>query len=236
MPAPTPISIFISKESVSTFWFIIGALGAIGSGIYVERVAATAGLRPQFIMMQSPSVDRVPKDMIRNPDTLRATHLAMTRLAMDSVFNKSPNGLDAPERCQRLFSKEAWHWVNENLVEKQSDAFAEGRIHQKIAINSINLTPDEHDGETSRAIVVGQLIRTGVLRDEIFNEVWNVTVTLVWERNTCLRDAGRFPVLCTSFGCKEIPVASTLRRLTAQEESSLKAATSNAAEAPSTNP
>lgn len=224
MAAKPPVTLFISKESIATFWFLVGAIAAVGSLIYVERVAANSGLRPQFILMQSAEVHRVPKDMKRNPVKLQAAHEAVARLILDSAFNKSSNGLDAADRCQRLMSRNAWEWVKLNLVANQEDAFKEAHIHQKIALESLRVELDAEDGETSRVLAIGQLIRTGIRGENLFNEVWSVTVTMSLERNTCLRDAGRYPVICTTFACKELPVASTQTHATLEEGASFRAA------------
>jgi hypothetical protein len=60
--------------------------------------------------------------------------------------------------------------------------------------------------------VRGQLIRTGVLNDRLFNEVWNVRAEMLWQSNPSLRTSGREPFVCDRFTCRETPVASTIRR------------------------
>jgi hypothetical protein len=106
--------------------------------------------------------------------------------------------------------------VKENLIDKQVDAFRDGHIHQKIEIESIELHPLQQV-DTTAAYVHGQLIRTGIMANKLFNEVWEVRAQIRWTRNASLRGSGRQPTICETFQCREIPVASTLRRTTSED-------------------
>jgi hypothetical protein len=203
--------IFISKEGLATFWFFLAACAVIGSGYYVLSQTVKAGLRPQFIIMANRDV--LPMDPGMDPDKMADIHRSQTRLAMDSIFNKGPSGLDAKERCRRLLAGEAWDWVQGQLLDKQADAFREGHMHQKVEIGSIELRPlAGQNDKATLASVKGQLIRTGVLDDKLFNEVWEVRAELVWMPNPSLRTSGTQPTVCTQFNCRETPVATTLQR------------------------
>lgn len=219
-----PRVIFISKEGIATFWFAVAASAIIGGAVYAERLAATKGIRPQFIGMNTEGtlVRAVPEKRSVDPDVERELQMSQTRLLADSVFNKSANGLDSADRCQRMMAADTWQWVQNHLIVPQSDAFKEGRVHQKVAVDQITVETDD-ELQTATATLAGQLIRTGILEREIFNQVWKVKASIVWERNTSLRDCGRFPLLCTSFIAQETPVSSTQRHLTMDEESSINA-------------
>jgi hypothetical protein len=202
--------IFISKEGLATVFFLIAACAVVGSGFYVQRQSAKAGLRPQFIIMTNPDVISMPPEV--DAETMKEIHLSQTRLAMDSIFNKSPSGLDAKDRCHSLLDSDAWDWVQTELVDKQADAFRQGRMHQKVEIGSIELRDLPSQKNATLASVHGQLIRTGVLDYKLFNEVWEVRAEMIWVPNVNLHTSGRQPTICSRFTCREIPVASTLQR------------------------
>jgi len=202
-------ALFISKDGIATFWFLLAAGVAIGCGWYVWSLVAKTALRPQFIIMTNPDV--LPMVAEPDPEAEVALIRQMTRLAMDSIFNKSGSGLDAPERCGKALSKEAMDWVRSQLLDKQAEAFRESRMHQKVEIERIELHPQNRDDATL-ASVQGQLLRAGIYDGKIFNEVWAVRAEMMWIRNPSLRDSGRIPLICTAFTCREAPVASTLRR------------------------
>lgn len=209
-----PSRLFISKESIATFWFLLGAGMVLGSMIYVWRLVGQKALRPQFIIMTNPDV--LPMSAQPDPEEEVALIRIMTRLGMDSIFNKSGSGLDAPDRCQRFLGPESWNWVKSELIDKQTEVFRESRMHQKVEIERIELRPQDRDDATL-ASVQGQLLRVGIYDGKIFNEVWSVRAEMMWIRNPSLRDSGRVPLLCTAFNCREIPVASTLRRATPEK-------------------
>lgn len=228
-------AMFISKEGMATFWAFLAAVAAVGSGIYVQRQTVTAGLRPQFIIMANSDV--LPVDPGVAPEKEQEMLVERTRLAMDSVFNKAPSGLDAAERCQKLMSKTAWDWVQSELVQKQAEAFKSGRMHQKVEVESIDLHKMTGREDATFATVRGQLIRTGVLNEKLFNEVWSVRAEMLWERNPTLRTSGREPTICDRFTCRETPIASTIRRTLPEDAATApQASTSTPSSSPNQAP
>jgi hypothetical protein len=202
--------IFISKEGMATFFFLIAACAVVGSGYYVFQQSVKAGLRPQFIIMTNKDVLTTPPDL--DEATMREIHLSQTRLAMDSIFNKSPAGLDANERCQRLLTGDAWDWVQSELVDGESKDFKTGRMHQKVEIGSIELRDLPSPKDATMASVRGQLIRTGIQDYKLFNEVWEVRAQIIWVPNRNLHTSGRQPTVCTKFTCQESAIATTRLR------------------------
>lgn len=225
-PAAKPMpEFFISKDGLATFWFWVGFLGILGSAFYTYRLATRAGLRPQFIMLvpENHSIELLPPTQARSEDQLQEMFTAQSRLLMDSIFNKSSIGLDAGDRCHRLMTDDAFAWVETNLLKNQQDAFDEGNLHQKLTIANITVTPGDGLGNGS-AVVQGQLLRIGVLRRQLLNQVWTVNARITWSRNTNLRDCGRYPLVCTDFDCNERLTSSSMRDLTRQEQASLEKA------------
>lgn len=210
MKKPPPPPLFISKDGLSTFWFLLTIAALLTSTIYVHRIASTAGLRPQYLILRSPDV----QPLIPEKDPAYTSELMdeLTRLATDSIFNKSSVGLDSADRCKKLLSPSAHQWVTTELIGKQQEAFQQASIHQKVEIESIQLV-NRPDQTGKNAVVKGQLLRVGVHGGELFNEVWSLRLILVWQRNDCLRDCSSYPHVVDSLSCVETPVASTLRRL-----------------------
>jgi hypothetical protein len=204
-----PRVLFISKEGMATFWFLLGAAAIVWSAIYVLRQSITAGLRPQFIIMTANDVRAMVPEM--DPAKERERDLEQTRLAMDSIFNKSPSGLDTQDRCKDLLSNEAWDWVRTQLVEQQAKRFRDLHIHQKVEIDKIDLRKVPAMDNTTIASVQAQLICTGVVGNRLFNEVWDVRAEMVWVRNPSLRTSGRIPTICDRFQARQVPIQSTQR-------------------------
>ncbi|RBP48146.1 hypothetical protein DES53_101946 [Roseimicrobium gellanilyticum] len=202
-------ALFISKDGLATFWFLLAAGAVVGAAFYVYRLINKTALRPQYIIMTNPDVK--PLSFELDPAKLEVRDRDQTRLLLDSVFNKSPSGLDAADRCRRMMSGTAWKWVQTELLDKQNDAFRDGQMHQKIEVERIDLRRLPEQGATL-AMVSGQLLRTGIHEGRLFNEVWAVKADILWLPNTSLLEHGRIPIICHRFTCRETPVASTLRR------------------------
>lgn len=221
-PKPLP-EIFISKDGMSVFWFWIGLIALITGAVYAHNLVGKAGLRSQFILM-TPSntlIKRLPEKLPRNEEQQRDITALQTRILLDSIFNKSAGGLDSGSRAERLLSSEAWQWVQDNLIAPQREAFTEASLHQKLTVTSIEIEFTDDQFEASDVTFEGTIIRTGVLRRQLFNQEWAVRGTLGWERNTCLRDCARFPLLCTDINCIETLKSSTIRPLSRQEDAAL---------------
>lgn len=210
---PMPV-LFVSKEGMATFWFLVSAGALLWAAFSVYRIATSAGLRPQYIIMESPLVNRISNEML--PEREDEVHRLQTRLLVDSIFNKNPAGLDSEDRCKRLLSHSAWKWVSAELIEKQKDAFSQGRMHQKIELESLTLS--KRPEGVMVATIKGSLYRAGVLDSKFFNEVWVVRGQFAWRRNPSLRECGRYPVICDSLNCKEIRVSSTLEPVPVTDE------------------
>lgn len=212
--APT---IFISKEGMATFWFFVAAGAVVWAAFYVYRTATTAGLRPQYIIMEGKGSDVRPFPLELAPERDNEIHTLQTRLLMDSLFNKAPDGLDAEERCKKLMTTTAWAMATRDVIDMQKDAFKEGRIHQKVEIESITFrkVPEE---QATIASVKGQLLRTGIFEAKIFNEAWVVRATFKWVRNKSLRDCARYPIVCNSLTVREALQSSTLQKVETDED------------------
>jgi hypothetical protein len=201
-------ALFISKEGLATFWFLLAAGAVLGAGFYVHRLINKTALRPQYIIMTNADVKPLTFEL--DPAKVEVRDRDQTMLLLDSVFNKSPSGLDAADRCRRMMSDTAWKWVQAELLDKQNDAFRDGQMHQKIEVEKIDLRELPNNG--TLATMSGQLLRTGIHEGRLFNEVWSVKADILWLPNTSLLEHGRIPIICHRFTCRETPVASTIRR------------------------
>lgn len=226
-------ALFVSKEGTATFWFLLAAGAVIATFFYTRSIVLNAGLRPQFIIMTDPDV----RPMLIEQDPAREAEIVadQTRLAMDSIFNKTGSGLDSDARCRHLLARDAWDWVKSELLDKQADVFRESRMHQKVEIEKIELHPQDHEDATL-ASVQGQLLRVGIYGGKVFDEVWAVHAELMWTHNPSLRTLGRQPLVCSAFTCRETPVASTLRRAAVASENDSGAPAAPGTPAPESTP
>lgn len=224
-PRTPPAPLFISKEGVATFWFLLAAGALITSAIYAERMAATKGLAPQFIWLgtSKPMVHEIPRDheMVDLEDELEQVE-DFSRMLADSVLNKSSRGLDSDDRCKQILSPTAWQWLNDNVMKMQEEAFAKAHMHQKVAVKDVKID-FEKETQIFHVRVSGQLIRTGILSLEIFNQTWSVEARFELERSRILKHCGMFPYHCLALAVTEKQESNTQRHLTEEEENSIRA-------------
>ena len=214
--------IFISKEAVAVFWFWIGLAAIITGAVMTYQSVSAAGLRSQFILMQPDNSLIQRMDGTREHDEEQQRHVTtlMTRLLLDSIFNKSLYGLDAGDRAQRLMTPETWATVKETLIDLQEQNFRQRTLHQKLTVTKINIQLTE-DLEASDVMFEGTLILSGLESRRLFNQEWKLRGSLSWKRNECLRDCERYPLVCDDFICAQKLDMDRTRALDNAEQASL---------------
>ena len=82
------------------------------------------------------------------------------KLAAQTLFDRSPDGLDAPERLDRLFNQRCEDQLKAELA-RDADLFRLQQLHQKIEIGRIRLV--QLSADSAALEITGQVIRTGFL-------------------------------------------------------------------------
>ena len=187
--------LFLSRSRAAIFWFLVtwGSVGA--SFYYVQSLVAEVRTKPQYVMAGSPDLYYLAPDLyLETPTDL---HVAQTRLAMETIFNRSPSGLDNADRLPLLFTPSAVRQIEERVVVAHSKEFREDQLHQKVEIEQTIVDIQEGQGAAT-TVATGQLIRTGVSGDRMINEIWTVKIFFEWERNPNAMELTLLPTVCKS--------------------------------------
>jgi hypothetical protein len=187
--------LFLSRSRAAVFWFLVtcGSIG--GSAYYVQSVTANERTRPQYVMGDSPELYYLAPDL--DVDTPTELHAADTRLAMETIFNRSPSRLDQEDRLPRLFTSKAIDQIRAAVIDPQAEGFHENQLHQKVEMEDTIVNIQEGMGEAT-TVATGQLIRTGVSGNRTINENWSVKVFFTWKSNPNIEDHAMYPTVCDS--------------------------------------
>lgn len=126
-------------------------------------------------------------------------HHAQTALAIETVFNRHPGGIDHPERLNKLFEKEALDKANKAIAADREE-FHHKRIHQKAEIKTVKITKIK--GDTILVHATGQLIRSGVFESTSFTEGLDFEANFAFKINRSLISNRRYPTLVHGFNFK----------------------------------
>jgi hypothetical protein len=123
-------------------------------------------------------------------------HAELAKMAAETIYSRSPDGFDNPERLERLFNPATFDSIK--IAErKESEAYKAQQIHQKIETGQIKEI--SIDDKTALVSVEGQLLRTGVFNGRIQNDTKKVTLFLKLTVNNDMAHNGRYPLVVTNY-------------------------------------
>jgi len=200
MKRASAIDLFIHKDKVALFWFIIALVVSLGFWWERQRLVKNLMTKPQFFVMDANHTYYLPSAM--DFGSAKEVHAAQTRLAMEALFNRSPSGPDSPERLRRILGKDAYQTAKKAMAH-EADEFEDKQVHQKVELGPIQVLQVRDDSVLTG--VEGQLIRNGVFRGKPFTEVLTVKAQFKFILNPDMTANGRFPTVAIAFDFNTTP-------------------------------
>jgi len=120
----------------------------------------------------------------------------LSKMAAETMFNRDPDGIDDPERAERLFNPSTYAALQKDMS-RDADAFRVGQVHQKWESGEIREL--QVDTNTSLLSVDGQVIRHSVFNGHPADDSKNVTVFLKLTVNNDMALNGRYPLVVTNY-------------------------------------
>lgn len=185
--------IFISKDKVAIFWFLV-CVGILGfTGWYSLSLIQQA--RGDLVYLITNHEKTVYVDRSLDDDTQEELIDFQTRLALETVFNRGPSGPLALVRVSKLLTGQAREILQKDLSSNKFD-FANYQFRQLCEIWSVTLYRRPNGDLYTSA--KGQLVRVGVdpANNEVINQVYTFDAELDWQPNTSIRDKKMFPYVC----------------------------------------
>ena len=185
--------IFISKEKLALFWFMV-ACGCLAiTGWYVYDVAVTSRGSMLYVPIEKSFVYLDRSLQQQDLDEVVDYH---ARLALETFLNRGPKGALTGERLSRLFAGGGMEQVEKELRESSYD-FHNQHIHQVMEVGQVRV--QHFPNGQAETVAQGQLVRVSLdpTANEAVNQAFTVMARQTWERNQNLRDSRRFPFVCT---------------------------------------
>ncbi|MCB1095909.1 MAG: hypothetical protein KDN22_10075 [Verrucomicrobiae bacterium] len=200
MKRQSPIDILITRQRQTWFWFVLFLLSTAGFAYERSRLVASLTEGTQFVIMDDDTF-YLPKSV--DFESASELHASQVTLAMETLFDRNPRGLDNPQRLKRLFNRAA---SSEALamVSQEAEGFSAKEIHQKVEAGNIQLL--QVSDESVLATAEGQLIRNGIFDEESFVEVLRIKARFTFARNPDMLTNGGFPTVVTEFEFTTAPV------------------------------
>jgi hypothetical protein len=167
---------------------VIGGYAAVQLTIYQERE------RLRFVAMDSRDTFYLAN--LGTFETAQHIHAELAKMAAETIFSRSPDGFDDPERLERLFNPASTAQLN-RAAARDADIFRSQQLHQKFEAGQIREL--EIDSNTALVSVEGQILRSGVFNQRQVNDSKKVTVFLRLRTNDDMARNGRYPLVVTNY-------------------------------------
>ena len=167
---------------------VIGGYAAVQLTIYQERE------RLRFVAMDSRDTFYLAN--LGTFETAQHIHAELAKMAAETIFSRSPDGFDDPERLERLFSPASTAQLNRDAA-RDADIFRSQQLHQKFEAGQIREL--EIDSNTALVSVEGQILRSGFFNQRQVNDSKRVIVFLRLKTNDDMARNGRYPLVVTNY-------------------------------------
>jgi sulfur carrier protein ThiS len=175
-------------------WQALFVLAVIGG--FVSHYLTVAQMMGRIRFAAMDSRDTFYLANLGTFETAEHIHGELAKMAAETIFSRSPDGFDDPERLERLFNPATTASLKKE-AEKDADAFRAQQIHQKIEIGEIR--ERGVDENTALVSVEGQILRTAVFNQRIVNDTRKVTVFVRLRVNDSMAQNGRYPMVVTNY-------------------------------------
>jgi hypothetical protein len=191
----SPLVLMLRKRLMATWlWQALFVLAVIGGYAVVQLTIYQERQRLRFVAMDSRETFYLAN--LGTFETAQHIHAELAKMAAETIFNRSPDGFDAPERLERLFNPATTAALNKD-ASRDADIFRTSQLHQKFEAGQIREL--EIDSNTALVSVEGQVLRTGMFNQRQVTDSKHVTVFLRLTVNDSMALNGRYPLVVTNY-------------------------------------
>jgi len=191
----SPLVLMFRKRLMATWlWQALFVLAVIGGYVAVQLTIYQERQRLRFVAMDSRDTFYLAN--LGTFETAQHIHAELAKMAAETIFSRSPDGFDDPERLERLFNPATTLQLNKEAA-RDAEVFRQQQIHQKFESGQIREV--EVDSNTALVSVEGQVLRTGTFNQRIVNDAKKVIVFLRLTVNGDMAHNGRYPLVVTNY-------------------------------------
>ncbi len=181
-----PTRVFIDKDRLARFWFLIAAVVIVGAAVERIQFARTLKERGRVVIVD-PAGTFFVSPLLQFQEA-RDLHAQQSTLATVAFLEREPKGFDHPELLKRMFLKEALAKAKLQWNREEPE-FKAKQLHQKAEIARIEFIETRADAVLTQ--VSGQLVRSGIFQERAFSEAVPFVLKLKMRRNPNMVENGR---------------------------------------------
>ena len=189
------LTVMLRKRLMATWlWQGLFVLAVAGGVISHHLTVQEMMGRMRFVAMDSRDTFYLAN--LGTFETAQHIHAELAKMAAETIFSRSPDGFDDPERLERLFNPASTAQLNRDAA-RDADIFRSQQLHQKFEAGQIREL--EIDSNTALVSVEGQILRSGFFNQRQVNDSKKVIVFLRLRTNDDMARNGRYPLVVTNY-------------------------------------
>jgi hypothetical protein len=202
-PRKTAVDTFVAKDHAAVFWFLVAIFTMGLCGWFVYIMGESMKVRPDFVIMDGTGVFYVaPGDTF---DKATEVHQDLTRLAVETIFQRSPTGLVHEKRLPILCTPKGGAFFK-GFIERDDADFARDQIQQSVEITEIKIGSRLPTAVATQAL--GTITRKGIFNGEPFEETRSLDIIFFWTHNPAIGRNKAFPALINEIPKLQMPIIS----------------------------
>src|ERR1043166_1273207 len=189
-----PTQLFAQRDRLPWFWFFVAVAVSVAAALDRYHIINQFKQRERVVIID-PAQTYYVSPLLQFSEA-KDLHAQQAELAAVTFLERNPKDFDHPELLRQMFLKSALEKAQEHRT-REAVEFRAKQLHQKPEIAKIDILATR-ENEVLVA-VYGQVIRTGIFQEKVFNEAFNFKLSLRFIRNPNMAANGRFPTAVGDF-------------------------------------
>jgi hypothetical protein len=189
-----PTQLFAQRDRLPWFWFFVAVAVSVLAAFDRYHIINQFKQRERVVIID-PAQTYYLSPLLQFSEA-KDLHAQQAELATIVFLQRNPKDFDNPDLLRQMFLKSALEKAREHRS-REAVEFRAKQLHQKPEIAKIDILATR-ENEVLVA-VYGQVIRTGIFQEKVFNEAFNFKLSLRFIRNPNMAANGRFPTAVGDF-------------------------------------
>ena len=189
-----PTQLFAQRDRLPWFWFFVAVAVSVLAAFDRYHIINQFKQRERVVIID-PAQTYYLSPLLQFSEA-KELHAQQAELATLAFLQRNPKDFDNPDLLRQMFLKSALEKAREHRT-REAVEFRAKQLHQKPEIAKIDILATR-ENEVLVA-VYGQVIRTGIFQEKVFNEAFNFKLSLRFIRNPNMAANGRFPTAVGDF-------------------------------------
>jgi len=189
-----PTQLFAQRDRLPWFWFLVAVAVSVLAAFDRHHIINQFKQRERVVIID-PAQTFYVSPLLQFSEA-KDLHAQQAELATVTFLQRNPKDFDHPELLRQIFLKPSLQKAQDHRL-REAVEFRAKQLHQKPEISKIDILNTRE--EEVLVAVYGQVIRTGIFREKVFNEAFNFKLSLRFIRNPNMAVNGRFPTAVGDF-------------------------------------